>query len=165
MDVKILNVFVEDNIPTKNGKGVYSKITVTYSNNGKVEAKQIFPFSTAKDVFEKIKTLQVNETYSITTEKDANGYWVWTDIARQDGAKSQEGKGSEQMAAARPQYETADERTARQVYIIKQSSLATAVNLLKTEKNTPSADEVIAVAQQFVDYVLGREPNQDDIVL
>lgn len=169
MDIKILNVSVEDNIPTKSGKGTYEKVIVTYSNlgNGKVEAKQLFPFSTSKDLFERVKNLTTGQVYSVTTEKDEKGFWIWTDVERQDGERPMAAtRGNTTPASGRPQYETADERAARQVYIIKQSSLSAAINLLKTEKNIPSPEDVIAVAQTFTNWVLakpGIEDMSDDI--
>lgn len=170
MDIKVLNVSVEDNIPTKSGKGTYSKVIVTFNNlaNGKVEAKQIFPFSTSKDVFEKIKQLEANQTYSVTMEKDQGGFWIWTDVARQDGAPEMAVQRSTAghtppAAASRPQYETGDERAARQVFIIKQSSLANAINLLKTEKVSPSPQDVMKVAQLFTNWVMQTPSAELDI--
>ena len=159
MEIKVVNVSVEDNIPTKSGKGFYSKATVTFQNlgTGKIEAKQIFPFSMTKELFEKVKTLEPNQTYSVTTEKDEGGFWVWTAVDRQDNpTMPAPTRGTAVPTAGRPQYETADERAAKQVYIIKQSSLATAVALLKTEKVQPSPQDVIAVAQVFTNWVMEK---------
>lgn len=170
MEIKVVNVSVEDNIPTKSGNKTYSKATVTYHNlaTGKIEAKQIFPFSVSKDLFEKVKALEAGQAYSVNTEKDEKGFWIWTEIDRQDGATmaATPARGAAVPTTGRPQYETASERAARQVYIIKQSSLANAISLLKTEKVQPSPQEVIEVAQLFTNWVMdspGKEPDIADM--
>ena len=57
-------------------------------------------------------------------------------------------------------YETKEERAARQVYIIRQSSLATAVDLLGQGAST---DTVIETAKVFEAYVLGNPGSFDDL--
>ena len=42
--------------------------------------------------------------------------------------------------------------------IVRQSSLSTAVALLKTDKKAASVDEVILTARQFEAYVMGTTP-------
>ena len=51
-------------------------------------------------------------------------------------------------------YETAEERARRQVYIIRQSSLGTAVELLGSGA---SVADVINTAKQFEAYVFSKE--------
>lgn len=169
MEIKVVNVSVEDNIPTKSGKGTYSKVTVTYTNlaNNKIEAKQFFPFSYDKATFEKIKELETGQTYSVVTEKDEKGYWVWTDVARQDGDVMEGQKAAmpnKSYTSNRPQYESAEERANRQVLIVKQSSLANAVALLKVDKKELDVVEVIKVADQLTKWVLSPlDKNFDDM--
>ena len=57
-------------------------------------------------------------------------------------------------------YETKEERAARQVYIIRQSSLSTAVELLGQGK---SVADVIATAKQFEAYVFSKAEGVDAI--
>jgi hypothetical protein len=40
--------------------------------------------------------------------------------------------------------------------IVRQSSISNAVALLKTEKHTPTTEEVLTVAKQFENFVLGK---------
>src|SRR5690606_36903048 len=136
---------------TKGGKP-YDALIVTFTNlqSGRVENKTIFPFG-SKVIYDLVRDFEKGGTYSIETEKGATGYWDWIEVSRQDGvtmektsaatsgyASSPRKENNAVPSAGRPQYETADERAVKQVYIIKQSSLATAVNLLKTEKAQPS---------------------------
>ena len=53
-------------------------------------------------------------------------------------------------------YETKEERAQRQVYIIRQSSISSAVELLGTGAKTA---DVIATAKEFEAYVFAKEAN------
>ena len=64
------------------------------------------------------------------------------------------------MQQDRLKNETKEERAARQVYIIRQSSLSTAVELLGQGK---SVDEVIKVAKQFETYVFDKSSSVNAI--
>ncbi len=173
MEIKVVNVSVEDNIPTKNGNKTYSKVTVTYTNlaNNKIEAKQFFPFSYPANLFAQFKELEAGQTYSVTTEKDEKGYWIWTEVARQDGDVT-EGKAAMKptYTSNRPQYESAEERANRQVLIVKQSSLSNAIALLKVDKKELDVVEVLKVADQLTKWVFtpldkNFEDLNDDIPL
>lgn len=50
-------------------------------------------------------------------------------------------------------YETPEEREWNRIRIIRQSGINYAINLLKTEKNTPAVDEVLQVATKFSEFV------------
>lgn len=50
-------------------------------------------------------------------------------------------------------YETPDEREWNRVRIVRQSTLAQAVNVLKTDKTVPNVDEVLALASKFEEFV------------
>jgi hypothetical protein len=64
-------------------------------------------------------------------------------------------KPSKPQPTPRSTYETHEERARRQVYIIRQSSLSTAVAYLTlTGKTKSTPEEVIKVADQFANYVL-----------
>lgn len=54
-------------------------------------------------------------------------------------------------------YETPEEREWNRIRIIRQSGINYAINLLKTEKNIPSVDEVLVVAKQFAEFVNTKE--------
>ena len=164
MDIQILNVTVEANIPTKNGKGTYDKLIVTYKNlnNNKVEAKQIFPFGMDRALFQRIKDLEPNQTYHVSQEKGDSGFWEWRDVSRQDApvqgttnvANTTNRGAAAVPTAGRPQYETHDERAKKQVYIIKQSSLSNAIEFLNAKNTKATVADVLDVAQTFTTWVL-----------
>lgn len=50
-------------------------------------------------------------------------------------------------------WETKEEREWNRIRIIRQSSISNAINLLKTEKVTPTVDDVLSVAGRFAQFV------------
>lgn len=139
-------------VPKKNGRGTYGQLTVTYKNEeGKVEAKKLFDFSTPEETFTKLKTSKKGDTYSIGREKNQNGYWEWKDIATQTAPV---GKSTPQASYTKPTYETAEERAQRQLYIIRQSSLGHALTY-HSGKDVSTA-EVLHTAEEFINFVLAN---------
>jgi hypothetical protein len=157
---------------SKAGKD-YEFVEVTYKNNsfqGKVESKKHNQYGD-KNVFNTLKGAKNGEVYTITRTKDDNGYWQWVGIdAGESAGSSAPASGSKPSSPSnavttpKSNYETSEERAKRQVYIIKQSSLATAVQALKTDKKALSVDEVIDFAKVLEAYVFGvnldSEPNK-----
>lgn len=167
MKIKVVAVEV-GNGKTKTNKD-YKFLEVTYKNlsfDGKVESKKIMPFG-SKEVFKELENAQSGDVFTLLREKDNDGYWQWVGISAGDVEIEQSASAAPPAATAAPKaggaapakstFETPEERAKKQIYIVRQSSLATAVDLLKTDKKVPSVDEVIAVAQQFSDYVFGAD--------
>jgi hypothetical protein len=158
MLINIVDIGKPNSKTTKNGRS-YQEIEVTYKNEqGQVGNKKLISFSNPS-VFNHIKDLTKGDQINVTTTKDAAGYWQWTGI----GGESSEAPAVVQSKPAQAggrvtgsNYETKEERAARQVYIIRQSSLSTAVELLGQGK---SVEEVIATAKQFEAYVFATDPN------
>ena len=151
---------------TKTGKD-YKFIEVTYKNlsfDGKTESKKIMPFG-SKEVMATLEGASAGDVFTILREKDNDGYWQWVGIAEGDVTIEKTGAtapaGAAPTKAATPTkstFETPEERAAKQIYIVRQSSISSAIDTLKTDKETPSVEEVIAVAKQYEAYVFGNEP-------
>ena len=61
-------------------------------------------------------------------------------------------------APVRSTYETPEERAKKQVYIVKQSSINAAIQLLSVgAKQPPSTELVLTEAQKFVDFVFAEK--------
>lgn len=154
---------------SKAGKD-YELVEVTYKNKSfqdKVESKKHNQYGD-KNVFNTLKGAKNGEVYTISRNKDDNGYWQWVGISEgadsspsqpaasnNRAASSAPAANSAPTAAPRSNFESQEERAKKQVYIIKQSSLSTAVSALKTDKKAPSAEEVIDYAKQLEAYVFG----------
>jgi len=161
MLINIVDVGAPNTHAAKNGRS-YQSIEVTYKNDqGQVANKKLMSFSNPS-VFNHIKGLAKGDSLNVQTEKDANGYWQWTGIGG-DIAVATENKQATPATGGRvtgSNYETKEERAARQVYIIRQSSLSTAVELLGTGSKVA---DVIATAKEFESYVFSKEADIDAI--
>ena len=157
MLINIVDVGTPSTKASSNGRS-YQEIEVTYkTENGQVSNKKLMSFSNPS-VFNHIKGLNKGDSVNVTTVKNAKGYWDWTGIGGNEVSEAtpKETKPSTTNRVTGSNYETKEERAARQVYIIRQSSLSTAVELLGPGK---TVDEVINVAKQFEAYVFAKDPN------
>lgn len=155
MLVKVVSVNRED-VPNKNGKGTYGKLTVAYRDDkGKLSEKSILSF-TNPAVFKAFEKAEAGAEINVKSEK-VGDYWNWTAILTGDEAVSQPTATPTANNATRvtgSNYETKEERALKQRYIVKQSSLSAAVSILTVgAKTPPEVDAVIALADKFVDYV------------
>ena len=127
MLINIVDVGAPNTHAAKNGRS-YQSIEVTYKNDqGQVANKKLMSFSNPS-VFNHIKGLAKGDTLNVTTTKDANGYWQWTGIGG-EGEATQSAPATKSAQPTRvtgSNYETKEERAARQVYIIRQSSISSA---------------------------------------
>lgn len=153
-------------------KGKYQVASVDYKGpDGRIDNKKLVSFAN-KDVFKLFSNAQQGDVFDVTSEKDGNGYWQWTsavsagkvvapasgNTATNSGTRSNTG-----TASPRSTYETPEERAKKQVYIVRQSSVSSAIDLLKSPKGTPDVEEVIAVAKQFESYVFDASTPVDEI--
>ena len=161
MLINIVDVGAPNTHAAKNGRS-YQSIEVTYKNeSGQVANKKLMSFSNPS-VFNYIKELEKGAQVNVTTTKDANGYWQWTGIGGDGSVATPQTKAPAQAGGrvTGSNYETKEERAARQILIVRQSSLSSAVALVSatsTEPTTPA--NVIAIAKQFETYVFGSDAN------
>lgn len=176
MQIEVVNVNVSTQ-PT--AKGSYQIADVAYKNKSfqdKLEGKKVMSFAN-KDVFDTLIKAQFGDVFTISRVKNDKGFWDWTAVDRDGGggvanspvySAPGTGAGAAPRNVATPapksNYETAEERAARQILIVRQSSVSSAVELAVAAK-VKDPQEVIKVAKQFEDYVFGRnsqvEPGQD----
>ena len=142
-------------------KGKAEAVEVSYKNleNGKVASKNVMSFHGAFDV---MKDAKEGQEYNVKAEKDKNDYWIWGSASEGVvGTPKATGLRAVSQSAPRSTYETPEERARKQIYIVRQSSLATAVELFSVQGNTEAnAQEVIEVADQFAKYVLDVSPDR-----
>ena len=172
MQISIIDVGSLNTHSAKNGRQ-YQSLEITYKNEqGQAQSKKLMSFS-APDVFKAAQSWTKGDSVNVSTKKDDNGYWQWIKILGEGEVDSQATVGAAVTQGAKPaaartsNYETPDERAARQVMIVRQSSLSNAVATLalagsNTTQGSPS--EVIALAKQYENWVLGskNEPSLDD---
>ena len=159
MQINIISVS-QQTIPTT--KGSYQALEVTFKDTtGKVAAKKIMSFvKESKKAFDTLATASNGDVFDIKMVKDAQDkYWVWTDATRgnanaQSQSSATTGVSSSAGTVSKGNWETAEERAKKQIYIIRQSSLSTAVQaLVAGAKAPPKQEDILALAKTFESYV------------
>jgi len=152
MKIKVISTSQER---IKEGQKDYVKLTVTYVDveTNKVNVKTLVSFGAGKLVFDRLKDAQSNEIFEVGITKDGK-YSNWTEVARFDGVVPEttatlKESGSSAPAPAKKGAWVDD--AVRQRLIVRQSSLASAINYFGTEE--ASVAEVLDVAEQFTNFV------------
>jgi hypothetical protein len=149
----------------------YQELEVTYKNLtfNKVESKKCFSFGAQEGAFKALSGAKQGDVFEVTVVKNAAGFNDWTacvqaapgtEVAAQNnqtgaimGAGSINAGGK--SVQVKSTYETPEERAIKQRYIIKQSSLSGAINLLTVgAKSPPATEAVLALADTLVAYVM-----------
>lgn len=154
INIEVLDVKVEQ-------KGKSNRLVCTHKDltSGKVDGKQLVEFYTDKTVWSTLASAKPGDVFSVEREKNEAGFWEWKSLSRQDGVVAPQTVATA-TKQARSTYETPEERSARQVMIVRQSSIASAVDLCKDHGKQPDPEQVIKVAKMFEAYVLDI-PNKE----
>lgn len=170
MQLNIIDVGQPNTHSAANGRS-YQSLEVTYKNdNGQVQGKKLMSFSNPA-VFKAAQDWQKGDVVNVISEKDAKGYWQWTRVlgegeeapAVQQASASVSPSGKPQQATrvTGSNYETKEERAERQVLIVRQSSLSSAVATLAIAGSKATANDVISLAKLYESYVFGGSDEQE----
>lgn len=135
MEIEIQSVGVSY---TKTDKGGYSTAEVKYidQETGREKSKKIMSFSNPK-VFDTLKEAVSGNIFTIT-EKQVGDFKNWVAIeSRSTETVQKAATVASKPVATTSQYETRDERNARQRLIVRQSSLSNAVSILSAGAKSP----------------------------
>jgi hypothetical protein len=164
IQIEILNAKPTTAVSPK-GKN-YTFLDLAYKNlsfQGKVEGKKIMSFGATEAAFKTLATAQSGEVYDVEVVKNGAGYNDFVSAKKSDGtvsaqpAKVSVGVNSTSVTAPpRSTYETPEERAKKQIYIIRQSSLSTATDIVSVGAKKVDVKEVIETAKQLEDYVFGK---------
>lgn len=156
IQIQFISADVED-------KGKYKMAEIAYKdlNKGQVSSKKLMSFTNPL-VYKTMVDAKKGEVYSVELQKNDKGYWDWTAVSISTSVSTDNagvpaegpGKGAA-YTAPKSTYETAEERAKKQVYIVRQSSISAAIDMLKTDKKAPSVTEVLDVARQYEAFVFG----------
>ena len=168
MQIEIVNV-TENQKQSSNGRG-YTELEVIYKNQeGKAQTKKIMSFSNPA-VFKAVKDATAGSKLEITTEKDGNGYWQWTGIGSNNATNV--AKPATTVRTGGSNYETPEERALRQKYIVRQSSLTTALGILSVGAKSLDKQAVFELAAEIEQWVFRKatvvgsfDDMEDDIPL
>ena len=139
-------------------KGKYKEALVKYSQDGQDKEKKVMSFA-QKETYNTLVNASPGEVYEIKTVKDGK-FWNWESATLcSPGAAVAPSGGT--SGGSKGNWETAEERAMRQVWIIRQSSIASACHLLAGSGNT---EDVLEAAKRFEAYVHGvQEEVEPDI--
>jgi len=153
------------------GRSSYEVANVVYTTRtGENKEKKVMSFSNPA-VFGVVKKLGPGTEVEVSYA-DGDKYYNWAKV-EVVGASAPEAspKAATPGKVLGSTYETAEERKLRQLHIVRQSSLANAISLVtstsKAGGERPQVEEVLTIAQEFVDFVYGNtfeEPAQEDDV-
>lgn len=151
----------------KNGNP-YEALELTFKNLrfNKVEQKLITPFGTTRNIKDALTGAAPGTRWTVSRIKDGQ-YWNWTEVIA--GGEETMAQNTPTPQAAKPAYtrdfESKDERQERQVLIVRQSSLSSAVATLAAgAKTAVSPDAVIDLAERYVQFVFGRVDVESPVV-
>jgi len=161
-----ISVIKSEKTTRQGPKSSYIQLELTYKrlDSGKIESKKLMSFGKPEQVYQSLVEAKMDDTFTITSEKnEKTTYWDWVAVeqASPTGSVGYESKDiSPKATTSRSTYETPEERSVKQVYIIKQSSLerATEIAAHNNPKGVVTVGEVINVAQTLVDWVMGKAP-------
>ena len=144
----------------KTGKRPYNVATLVYtSERGENKSKKIMSFSNPA-VFEAARNAKQGEVYAITYVQ-GDQYYNFATMERvaADAAPAARKEPGSAVAKVLSTYETAEERKIKQLYIVRQSSIANAIEILKhnNPKGLVNPDDALTIAETFVNFVYGTE--------
>jgi hypothetical protein len=117
-------------------------------------------FGAGVTAYEMLAKANEGDYFDVTSQKNDKGFWDWVAIAPSSPttAPTQAAPAAGGTAAPQRTFETAEERAARQVLIVRQSSISSAIEFFKTNtKKVPTTAEVLEVADAFVNYVFQKD--------
>jgi hypothetical protein len=140
----------------------YVVTNVSYKNaEGKVKGMKVFPFKEQASVAAAFSDASPGDVYEAAFRKNDKDFWEFAPTPTKTGAKESVATSGGTTAAGATRsgnWETSEERAARQVMIVRQSSLERALQYFElTGHKKADLSEVIALASRFVDFVMGRE--------
>ena len=164
---KIVSIDLNATI-TKASGGTYKGAEIVFKDaNGKVQTKNIHEngLKYAPAVKNGLESLEPGDNFTVEIEKK-DDFWTWVSIKK--GIEQEENKKpttQQSTTTKSTSWETAEERAARQKFIVRQSSLTNAVAFLVLQGRTHATEEdVLETATTFYNWVFeqGVDENTED---
>lgn len=140
-------------------EGKFPKMDINYVRDGKNNNRTLAGVGKTKDVITVLSKATMGDSFEILLEKSADDkFWNWVDAKKVVPTAAAETVAAVKTSyQTKSTYETPEERAKKQVYIIRQSSLANAIEFLNAQGKKFTVDEVLERAQEFVDFVFQTE--------
>lgn len=160
MRIKVLNVDVESK---GEGQKQYEVAEILYDVNGNKQTFKLVSFSNPAG-FKLIKDAKKGDEFDVEVTKKGN-YNQWTSVSVAGSSPAPTAAGSSTVSKPSnfgKDFETKEERAARQVLIVKQSSLSAAIATLSPGAKTAlNPDDVVQIAEKYTAWVF--ENKAEDI--
>lgn len=157
---KILSIEIDVNVMKADNSGTYKGWRLSYQTpEGKVEqiAKPMAGLKYQPALKAQIDVLGAGDEITIEMEKSDKGYWEILSIRKgmDMPAEKQGASVPQKQYKTDKQYETAEERQNKQVYIVRQTCLDRAVELAIADK--VKVDGLLKAAEKFEAWVMRKE--------
>ena len=148
MRISIINV-EKNSVPGKK----YHQLEVAYKDDtGAIKGKKIMSFG-VKNGLDVLTNASEGDLLDVTVAEE-KGYWNWVGVKKATGDAPAATPTKVGYSAPSRDFETSAERAKKQVMIVRQSSISSAINLFANGKVIPTVTDVLAIAKQFEDYVM-----------
>jgi hypothetical protein len=128
-------------------EGKWPKMNLEYIRDGKNATRKLVAVGETGKVMKALQGCSPGDHVEIEMVKDGE-YWNWvglTPVAKDEAKKT--------SYQEKSRYETPEERALRQVYIVRQSSLTSAMKFYELRGTKFTFEDTIALADEFVNYV------------
>lgn len=151
MEIKVLEV----SKPETESKGTrtWQSIVVTFEDKKGKREKKLVSYADGYKDFTDLKDFPVNVNVKVVKEGD---FWNWKGIESVSHASEPQTKSSAATTVQKGNWETVEERAAKQRYIVRQSSIDYALKFCELIGVKPSLDEVTNKASYFESFVFGE---------
>ena len=134
------------------GRNGYTKGTAVYTYNGQQREQNILSFANPA-IFGILKDAAPGTAFDVDITKNDKGYNEWAKLV----PASEEANApapAKTGVATRTTYETPEERAKRQILIVRQSSISSAIAMLSPgSKSALDTGSVLKTAQELSDWV------------
>jgi hypothetical protein len=166
----VISVSLETDVK-KNGGGTYKGWELVYKGTDgdvRTEAKPVTGLRYNAALKKGLESLAQGDEFTLVKEKNAQtGFYDVKSIEKgfsnvdpqpeaQAGRSAPVKSSSPNTTYQQRDFESKDERTAKQLFIIRQSSISAAIGTLSVgAKTAPSSKDVLSLAAEYVDFVYG----------
>ena len=172
MRIQVVSVSKPEKVTTQ--KGFYQKLTVDYRDFGaddpeEIRQKSLVSFSNP-GVFKALQNAENGDVFELSLQKevkDGNTFWQWTSATKEEQVPTEKKTrkvttkdNGEVVEAKQPvkvtgsTYETREERGSKQTIIVRQSSLANAIQLSLELTPGATSESVLREAEAIEAWVL-----------
>jgi len=140
----------------RNGKP-YNVCEFAYKDDtGKVKSMRIFGFGNSEAAYKVATAAVPGDVVDAVFQQNDKGYWEFASLTATDKKEDVTAVAATPATSGKSNWETSDERAARQLMIVRQSNLKTAVAMFECNKAKATPEDVIKVALMFEEFVMAK---------